>query len=62
MKPLRDERKDEKDEELRKFVNRFLKLIDEKRDDIAKRIEEERPRIREMSTMKPLDGLRKMTI
>ena len=62
MKPLRNKKKDTREKETKQFVVSFLKLIDEKRDDIAEKIKEERPKIEEMSTMKPEDALRKLTI
>ena len=62
MKFLRNKKKDKRERELKQFVTGCLKLTEEKRDQIAEKIEEERPKFREMSTIKPLDGLRRINI
>jgi len=62
LRTLRNKKKDARDEETKQFVTRFLKEIDDKREEIAKKIEEERPKIEEMSTLDGLDALRKLTI
>jgi hypothetical protein len=62
LKTLRNKKKDKKEEELREFVRKCLKAIDDNREEIASAIEKERWKFREMSTPKFPDDYRKMTI
>jgi len=62
LKTLRNKKKDKKERDEKRFVTGFLKRIEQEHDYIAEEIEAARPKIREMSTMKPEDALRRLTI